>query len=128
MRPARRCITFPRERLPPTFGVHPWSETEKQVKVLQGRTDAWTTISDLRPRVKGGCRSPDPGGREVSRRGRGLGPAVAAAVHVARLLRTGRGGRARAAGAAAEGDRLGPTAGPGAAAESASARLRPRRQ
>ena len=28
-------------------GVHPWSETEKQVKVLWGTTDAWTTIPDL---------------------------------------------------------------------------------
>jgi aryl-alcohol dehydrogenase-like predicted oxidoreductase len=28
-------------------GVHPWRETEKQVKVLRGRTDARTTIPDL---------------------------------------------------------------------------------
>src|SRR5712692_9603461 len=34
-----------------TPAVHPWSETEKQVKVLRGRTDAWTTIPDLQPRV-----------------------------------------------------------------------------
>ncbi len=43
------------------FGVHPWSETRKQVKVLQGRTDARTTIPDLQPRVQGGGGSPDPG-------------------------------------------------------------------
>src|SRR5258708_26185068 len=110
------------------FGVHPWSETRKQVKVLQGRTDARTTIPDLQPRVQGGGGSPDPGGREVSRRGRGPGTAVAVAVHLARLLRTGPGGRARAAGAAAAGDRVGPPAGPRAATEPASARPRPRRE
>jgi hypothetical protein len=27
--------------------VHPWTETEKQVKVLRERTDARTTIPDL---------------------------------------------------------------------------------
>src|SRR2546427_219091 len=47
---------------------------------------------------------------------------------MARLLRTGRRRRARAAGAAAEGHRVGPSARSGAAAESSGARLRPRRQ
>lgn len=32
---------------PPTVGVHPWCETEKPRKVVQGRTDARTTISNL---------------------------------------------------------------------------------
>src|SRR3989441_712269 len=47
---------------------------------------------------------------------------------MARLLRTGRRRHARAARAAAEGDRVGPTARPGAGAESSSWRLWPRRQ
>ena len=65
--PAESCVSGPR---PPagarlrrgasrpgsrrTPGVHPWSETEKQVKVLRGRSDARTTISDLQARVQGG--------------------------------------------------------------------------
>src|SRR2546428_2565572 len=47
---------------------------------------------------------------------------------MARLLRTGRRRHARAPGTAAEGHRVGPSARFGAAAESSSARLRPRRQ
>src|SRR5712691_10532370 len=109
-------------------GLHPWTETEKVRKVVQGRADARTTISDLQPSVQGGCLSPDPGAREDSRGSRRTAAAAAVAVHVARLLRTGRCRRARAAGAAAEGGRVGAAAGPGAAAESSSARLWPRRQ
>jgi len=45
-----------------TSAPHPWSETEKQVTVLQGRTDAWTAIPDLQPGVQGGGHPPDPGG------------------------------------------------------------------
>src|SRR5436189_3094339 len=54
--------TFPRKRVCHPRGVHPWSETEKQVKVLRGRSDARTTISDLQARVQGGGRAPDRGG------------------------------------------------------------------
>src|SRR2546428_6833923 len=65
-------------------GLHPLSETQKQAKVLRGRTDdARTTIPDLQPRVQGSCRSPDSGRREDSRGGRRTAAAAAAAVYVA---------------------------------------------
>src|SRR2546428_5590017 len=63
---SKMAPTFPRKRLGAWRGLHPWTETEKVRKVVQGRADARTTISNLQPRVQASGRSSSPGQREDS--------------------------------------------------------------